>query len=119
MSQQAAQALEIAVVSTVFGLFIVYLARKQRISFRYTVGWLALCVIGALSGLLIPVITPLASALQLDAFSLVGAIAVIVLLALCVQLSISISGLQNQVQLLNEDLALHKKAVEESSATKS
>jgi hypothetical protein len=119
MSQQAAQALEIAVVSTVFGLFIVYLARKQRISFRYTVGWLALCVIGALSGLLIPVITPLASALQLDAFSFVGAIAVIVLLALCVQLSISISGLQNQVQLLNEDLALHKKAVEESSATKS
>ena len=119
MSQQAAQALEIAVVSTVFGLLIVYLARKQRISFRYTVGWLALCVIGALSGLLIPVITPIASALQLDAFSFVGAIAVIVLLALCVQLSISISGLQNQVQLLNEDLALHKKAVEESSATKS
>jgi hypothetical protein len=119
MSQQAAQALEIAIVSSVFGLFIVYLARKQRISFRYTVGWLALCVIGALSGLLIPVITPLASALQLDAFSLVGAIAIIVLLALCVQLSISISGLQNQVQLLNEDLALHKKAVEDSSAAKS
>jgi hypothetical protein len=57
--------------------------------------------------------------LQLDAFSLVGAVAIIVLLALCVQLSISISGLQRQVQLLNEDLAMHKKAVEDSSATKS
>ena len=119
MSQQAAQALEIAVVSLAFAIFVVYLARKQRISFRYTVGWLVLCVIGALSGLLIPVITPLASALQLDAFSLVGAAAIVVLLALCVQLSISISGLQRQVQLLNEDLALHKQAVEDSSAAKS
>jgi hypothetical protein len=118
MSQQAAQALEIAVVSLAFAIFVVYLARKQRISFRYTVGWLVLCVIGALSGLLIPVITPLASALQLDAFSLVGAAAIVVLLALCVQLSISISGLQRQVQLLNEDLALHKQAVEDSSAPK-
>jgi hypothetical protein len=118
MSQQAAQALEIAVVSLAFAIFVVYLARKQRISFRYTVGWLALCIIGALSGLLIPVITPLASALQLDAFSLVGAVAIVVLLALCVQLSISISGLQRQVQLLNEDLALHKRAVEDSSAAK-
>ena len=118
MSQQAAQALEIAVVSLAFAIFVVYLARKQRISFRYTVGWLVLCVIGALSGLLIPVITPLASALQLDAFSLVGAAAIVVLLALCVQLSISISGLQRQVQLLNEDLALYKQAVEDSSAAK-
>ena len=118
MSQQAAQALEIAVVSLAFAIFVVYLARKQRISFRYTVGWLVLCVIGALSGLLIPVITPLALALQLDAFSLVGAAAIVVLLALCVQLSISISGLQRQVQLLNEDLALHKQAVEDSSAAK-
>jgi hypothetical protein len=118
MSQQAAQALEIAVVSFAFAVFVLYLARKQRISFRYTVGWLALCIIGALSGLLIPVITPLASALQLDAFTLVGAAAIVVLLALCVQLSISISGLQRQVQLLNEDLALHKQAVEDFSATK-
>jgi hypothetical protein len=108
MSQQVAQALEIATVSLAFAAFIIYLARTQRISFRYTIGWLSLCVI-----------TPLASALQLDAFSLVGAIAIIVLLALCVQLSISISGLQRQVQLLNEDLALHKKAVEDSSAAKS
>jgi hypothetical protein len=118
MSQQVAQALEIAAVSLAFAVFIVYLSRSQRISFRYTVGWLALCIIGALSGLLIPVITPLASALQLDAFSLVGAAAIVVLLVLCVQLSISISGLQRQVQLLNEDLALHKQAVEDSSAAK-
>jgi hypothetical protein len=118
MSQQVAQAVEIAAVALIFTASILYLARKQRISFRYTVGWLSLCTIGAFSGLLIPAISPLANSLQLGAFSLVGAVAIIVLLALCVQLSISISGLQRQVQLLNEDLALHKKEVEDSSATK-
>jgi hypothetical protein len=50
--------------------------------------------------------------LQLDAFSFVGAIAVIVLLGLCIQLSISISGLQRQLRKLNEDVALQKKALE-------
>ena len=118
MSQQAAQALEIAVIALAFAIFVLYLARKQLISFRYTIGWLILCTLGTFSGLLIPAMTPLANALQLDAFSLVGTVAIIVLLVLCVQLSISISGLQRQVQLLNEDLALHKKAVEDSSATK-
>jgi hypothetical protein len=54
--------------------------------------------------------------LQLDAFALIGASAIIILLALCIQLSISISGLQKQVQQLNEDLALHKKVVEDSHA---
>ena len=118
MSQQVTQAIEIAAAALAFAIFVFYLARKQRISFRYTVGWLFLGTIGAFSGLLIPAISPLANTLQLDAFSLVSAVAVIVLLTLCVQLSISISGLQRQVQLLNEDLALHKKAVEDSSATK-
>jgi hypothetical protein len=40
MSQQVAQALEIATISLAFAAFIIYLARSQRISFRYTIGWL-------------------------------------------------------------------------------
>jgi hypothetical protein len=35
---------------------------------------------------------------------------------LCIQLSISISGMQKQLQQLNEDLALQKKAAEDSRA---
>ena len=116
MSQEAAQALEIAVVALLFTLTILYLAKMQRISFRYTMGWLTLCVISAFTGLLIPLVKPLATKLQLDAFALIGASAIIILLALCIQLSISISGLQKQVQQLNEDIALHKKAVEDSHA---
>ena len=79
-------------------------------------GWLTLCVISAFTGLLIPLIKPLATKLQLDAFALIGASAIIILLALCIQLSISISGMQKQLQQLNEDLALQKKAAEDSRA---
>ena len=116
MSQQAAQALEIAAIALIFTASILYLARTNRISFRYTIGWLTLCVVSAFTGLLIPLIKPLATKLQLDAFALIGACAIIILLALCIQLSISISGMQKQLQQLNEDLALQKKAAEDSRA---
>ena len=116
MNQQTAQAFEIGFVAIIFALCILHLARKQRISFRYTVGWLTLCVISAFTGLLIPLITPLAAKLQLDALALIGASAIIILLALCIQLSISISGMQKQLQQLNEDLALQKKAAEDFRA---
>ena len=116
MSQQAAQAIEIAAVALIFTASILYLARTNRISFRYTIGWLTLCVVSAFTGLLIPLIKPLAIKLQLDAFALIGACAIIILLALCIQLSISISGMQKQLQQLNEDLALQKKAAEDSRA---
>jgi hypothetical protein len=116
MSQQVVQAIEIAAVALIFTISILYLGRQQRISFRYTIGWLTLCVISAFTGLLIPVIKPLATKLQLGAFALIGACAIIILVALCIQLSISISGIQKQLQQLNEDLALQKKAVEEARA---
>ena len=79
MNQQTAQGLEIGFVAIVFALCILYLARKQRISFRYTVGWLVLSAISALTGFLIPLIQPIATRLKLDAFALVGASAIIVL----------------------------------------
>jgi hypothetical protein len=116
MSQQTIHGIEIGLVAIVFAFSILYLARRQRISFRYTMGWLALCAISAFTGLLIPVINPLATKLQLDAFTLIGSSAIVILLALCVQLSISISGLQRQMQKLNEDIALHKNAVEGPNA---
>jgi hypothetical protein len=117
MSQQVAQALEIGLVAILFTFVILYLAKKQLISFRYTLGWLTLCVVGLCTGPLIPLIKPLANKLQLDAFSLIGASAICILVALCIQLSISISGLQKQVQKLNEDLALQKSANENSHAS--
>jgi hypothetical protein len=113
VSQQRVQAIEIAVVACAFAIAIIMLSRRNRISFRYTMGWLTLSVLSAVGGLLIPVIEPLSRKFQLDAFALVGALSVIVLVGLCIQLSISISGLQQQLRKLNEDLALQKKEIDD------
>ena len=113
VSQQRVQAIEIAVVACAFAVAIIVLSRRNRISFRYTMGWLTLSVLSAVGGLLLPVIEPLSRKFQLGAFSLVGALAVIVLLSLCIQLSISISGLQRQLRKVNEDVALQKKELDD------
>ena len=113
VGQQRIQAIEIAIIACLFAIGVISLSRRGRISFRYTVGWLTLCLLSAVGGLLLPVIEPLSRKFQLDAFSLVGALAVIVLLGLCIQLSISISGLQSQLSRLNEDLALQKKELDD------
>ena len=113
VGQQRVQAIEIAIVASLFAIAVISLSRRGRISFRYTMGWLTLCLLSAVGGLLLPTIEPLSRKFQLDAFSLVGALAVIVLLSLCIQLSISISGLQRQLRRLNEDLALQKKELDD------
>ena len=113
VGQQQVQAIELAAISCLFSIAVIALSRRGRISFRYTVGWLTLCALGALGGLLLPIIEPLSDKFRLDAFSFVGAIAVVVLLGLCVQLSISISGLQTQLRKLNENFALQKKELDD------
>lgn len=114
MSQEILQAVEIAIVATIMALVVIYLARKERISFRYSVGWLALCGVSIFGGLFIPVIQPVAERLKIASFTLIAAVAVIVLLGLCIQLSISISGLQHQLRDVNEDVAILKKEVEDT-----
>jgi hypothetical protein len=113
VDQQRIQAIEIVLVAGVFACAIIFLSRRGRLSFRYGMGWLALSGLSAFGGIFLPVIEPIAARLRLDAFSLVSALAVIVLLSLCIQLSISISGMQRQIQTLNEDLAIQKKVLDE------
>lgn len=109
MNQQRIQAIEIVLVAVVFACAVIILSRRDRLSFRYTIGWLSLSGLSAFGGIFLPVIEPIAERLKLDAFSLVSGLAVIVLLSLCIQLSISISGMQRQIQKLNEDLAIQKR----------
>jgi Uncharacterized conserved protein (DUF2304) len=108
VSPERIQAVEVAIVACLFAFAVIVLSKKGRISFRYTIGWLTLSALTAFGGLLLPVIEPLLNKVRLDAFSLVGALSVIVLLSLCIQLSISISGIQIQLRLLNEELAIQK-----------
>lgn len=114
MSQQTVQLIEIAILAIGFMFGIVSLARRRLISFRYTVGWLALGSVALMAGLLIPLLGPIARVFRVGELTMIAVVAVVVLLVVCVQLSISISGLQSQVQRLSEVVAILQVREEES-----
>lgn len=105
MSAEVTQVLFAAVVGLLFALGVYRLARRQKLSFRYTVGWLVLCGIGIFAGLLVPIIDPVARSLKISPAALVAIGAILLLVVICIQLSISISGLQAQVRRLSEEAA--------------
>ena len=107
-----------ALFSLIFLTVVYRLGRSQRLSFRYTVGWMILGALGVLAGLLIPVAEPIAKQLQVAPSALLGVGAVILLVVLCVQLSISISGLQEQVRRIAEETAFLRQEIEEVSNLK-
>jgi hypothetical protein len=113
MSQQTVQLIEIGIVALGMSIVVLRLSRQKLISFRYTVGWLILCGLGLVAGLLIPVLQPIADVLRISEVALVATSAVMVLLLVCIQLSISISGLQRQLQDVTEELALTRRRIEE------
>jgi hypothetical protein len=112
VSREAIQILEVAIIALLMGSFILAIARRQLISFRYTLGWLGLCAVTLLGALLVPVVEPIARILRVDPFTVVGGSAFLILLAICIQLSISISGLQRQLRQVNEVVALLRDKVE-------
>ena len=118
MSSTTFQTIIGALFSLMFLTAVYRLGRSQRLSFRYTVGWMILGALGVLAGLLIPVAEPIAKQLQVAPSALLGVGAVILLVVLCVQLSISISGLQEQVRRIAEETAFLRQELEEVSNLK-
>ena len=108
--------LEIATIACLTATIILALARRQLISFRYAIGWLVFCSVIFLGSLLVPVVEPIARFLRVDPFTVVGGSAVLILVAICIQLSISISGLQRQLRQVNEVVALLRDRVENDPA---
>jgi hypothetical protein len=113
VSQQRTQAIEVLLLAVVLSSGVIYSSRKQKISFRYSIGWLTLFGFMALGSLAIPKIEKIADQFKVSPAALITAISLFLLLALCVQLSISISGLQRQLRKVNEDVALQKKVIDD------
>lgn len=78
---------------------------------RYTIGWLFVAACIATAGLLGWPIGPLADALNVDSVFIAMAMATAALLAIAVQLSISASGLTENVRTLAEAVALLEQRV--------
>jgi len=100
------QSAVMAVTSMSVAVVVLRLARAGLLTFRYTVGWIGLLLLGALSSVFVQVTEPLSSAIGVTPGVIVTAVGVLVLIAICIQLSISISGLQIQVRRLAEESAL-------------
>jgi hypothetical protein len=104
-----------AIVAAVFGVVIlvvvVHLSRRGQLSFRYTVGWIAVSALGIFAGLFVPLAEPVASALGVSAAALVALLGVVFFVLIAIQLSISISGLQKQQRTLTEEIANLKQKI--------
>jgi hypothetical protein len=107
------QALIIAVSGAAFSGVVVALARRRLISFRYTLGWIALSVIGMLGAALTPLVEPLAQTFGMSPTGVLLAGATVVLLVIALQLSVSVSGLQAQVRDVAEAHALLARRLQE------
>jgi len=105
MSSSATQITIAALIGLALVVVVVRLSRRGQLSFRYTVGWIAVASIGILGGLLVPLAEPVANTLGLSAAALLALLALLFFVVIAVQLSISISGLQKQNQTLAEELA--------------
>lgn len=105
MSSPTTQIAVSAIAGLVLTSVVVRLSRRGQLSFRYTIGWVSVASIGVLGGLMIPLAEPVASALSLSAAALLALVAVLFFVIISIQLSISISGLQKQIQTLTEEVA--------------
>jgi hypothetical protein len=116
VSQSTAQVLVAAVFCLGFITFIYRLARVGRLSFRYTVGWLSLFALGIVALVALPITNKLSGWLRLTPAALLALCGMVLLLLICIQLSVSISGVQNQMRRLAEELAKLRLAAEKENA---
>lgn len=100
------QAFLIGSGGALFATIVLILARRQLISLRYALGWTLISSIGILGALVTPFVRPVAELFGMSPTGVLLAGATLVLLAITLQLSISVSGLQAQLRDLAEAHAL-------------
>ncbi len=111
MSDRAVFAIEIAIVAIVFAIHIGRLSKKRLLSFKYTVGWISVCLFGVFASPLIFLVTPLAEILRLTPTALLVAISTAAVAVILIQLSVSISGNQRKMDTLVRENALLRESL--------
>ena len=97
----------VAIIAGVFLISLVQLlGRRGRLSFRYTVGWLVFGLLIIASGVFIPFATSISQVFPLSPSGVFAGSAVVVLTLISIQLSISISGMQEQIRSLVEEVSI-------------
>jgi uncharacterized membrane protein len=106
MSQGSMFAIEIAIIAVCFIAHIFRLTRRGMLSFRYSIGWFSIMFLGLLAAPFVVIFAPLAEKLKLTPSAL---LAVVVIL---IQLSVSISGNQRKMDTLVRENALLKEELD-------
>jgi hypothetical protein len=94
-----------ALLGLVFAGAIFRLAGKQKLSFRYAVGWISICSLAIFASAFIPMVEPISVFLSTTPAALLAACGIVVLTAICIQLTVSISGIQRQISMITDVLA--------------
>ena len=98
------------VLSSTFSLSLAFIvltfARRGHLSMRYLLGWLFVSVSIAIGGLLGGLLAPIANSISVHPSVLAIGIACSGLLAITVQLSVTLSGLFHSIRTLAESHAL-------------
>lgn len=113
MSTAVKQALVLALGGAIIMLFILALARRRLLTTRYALGWLAVGGFVALAALSIPFVSRLGKVANMTPTAVLLMISSVLLLAISVQLSISVSLLQERLRTTAEAHALLARRVSE------
>ena len=111
MSDQTVFAIEIAIVAIAFAIHVGRLSRKRMLSFKYTVGWISVCLFGVFASPLVFLVTPIAEILRLTPIALLVAISTAAVAVILIQLSVSISGNQRKMETLVRENALLRESL--------
>lgn len=116
MSAAFRQGALIALGGVLLAASAVTLARRRLITLRYALGWLAIAVTTMVGAAAASLVTPVAKLFSMTATGVLLAGATVLLVAIAVQLSISVSGLQAQLRELAEAHALLANRLDEVDA---
>jgi hypothetical protein len=83
-----------------------FLARRGRLSMRYTLGWLLIGLMFLLYPIIVIAADEISDFLGVQQLAIFLGAPMIILVMVCVQLSISVSGLTEHVRTLTESIAL-------------
>lgn len=104
-------ALEIALVAIAFAVHVARLSKKRLLSFKYTIGWISVCLVGIFASPLVFLVTPLAKLMRLTPTAFLVAISTISVAVILIQLSVSISGNQRKMETLVRENALLRESL--------
>jgi hypothetical protein len=113
MDAQTVQGFIVTATGFAFALCVYALAKRERLSFRYAVGWLFIFCSLIFGPVLIHINESIAERFQLSTVSIIVWLSVSLLIGLCIQLSVSCSGAQRQLRRLNEEFAFQSKILED------